>query len=77
MDLGCDMGTMSIEFAKNGAKMIGVDYSEIGVSIAHKLYNAIGMSTCSQTKREAHNLYSMSHTHFLVSEEKEFDFERV
>jgi cyclopropane fatty-acyl-phospholipid synthase-like methyltransferase len=44
LEIGCGIGTDAIEFIKNGAKYIGVDYSERSVQIAKKRVEVLKLS---------------------------------
>ena len=39
-DLGCSVGTMSAEFGKKAASVVGYDHDEIAIKVATSLYNS-------------------------------------
>lgn len=44
LDLGCGIGTMALDFARNGAHVIGVDLSQKSIEIARMRRDAEGLS---------------------------------
>jgi len=58
LDLGCGMGTVSIEFARYGANMIGLDSSPTAIRIAQAICNDISQGNAQFLLGEASRIPS-------------------
>ena len=87
LEIGCGIGTDAMEFIKNGAKYIGIDYSDKSVEIAKKRSEIFNLTKknpkfivddCEELKKikklnkKFHLIYSFGVLHHTVNMQKAF-----
>ncbi len=88
LEIGCGIGTDAMEFIKNGANYVGIDYSDESLKIAKKRVETLKLSkknpkfvmdNCEELKiikklkRKFHLIYSFGVLHHTENMQKAFD----
>ena len=88
LEIGCGIGTDAMEFIKNGAKYIGIDYSDESIKICKRRVEVLGLtnknpffivSNCEELneikklKKKFHLIYSFGVLHHTENMQKAFN----
>jgi len=88
LEIGCGIGTDAMEFIKNGAKYIGIDYSDESIKICKKrtevlkltnkkpsfiIDNCEELKKIKKLKKKFHLIYSFGVLHHTVNMQKAFN----